>query len=99
MSLDDPDSRALNLSSSAMSLHLLPPAALENQENEDSDCETSESENDDQNWDDWVSDSLIRAPCPSLFDEKSLPSVEEALNYDKETHGFDLNGLCTKLCQ
>lgn len=82
-----------------MSLRLPPPANFPNEEDEESDCVTSESDDEDQNWDDWASDSLIQVPCLSLFDTKTLPSVEEALVYDKKSHGFDLNEVCTRLCQ
>ncbi len=58
---------------------------------------SSDEDDDDQTWDDWVSDSA-RQPCRSLFEEKSFPSVEEALKYDNATHSFDLNGTCAKLC-
>ncbi|KAG7444182.1 S-adenosyl-L-methionine-dependent methyltransferase [Guyanagaster necrorhizus] len=57
---------------------------------------SSDEDDDDQTWDDWVSDSA-RQPCRSLFEEKSFPSVEEALKYDNVTYGFDLNGTCAKL--
>ncbi len=58
--------------------------------NEERDQSDSSSEDEDETWDDWVSDSMARQPCRSLFDEKVLPSVAEALAYDKTTHGFDL---------
>ncbi|KAG6809209.1 hypothetical protein H0H93_016016, partial [Arthromyces matolae] len=81
-----------------MSLRLPPPAELpDSGDDRRSDSESSESEDDDdQNWDDWASDSLIRAPCLSLFDEKTFPSAEEALSYDRVSHGFDLNATCQK---
>ncbi|KAG6866179.1 hypothetical protein C0991_007729 [Blastosporella zonata] len=77
-----------------MSVRLPPPADFS--DNDDNDSSSSESD-DDQNWDDWASDSLIKVPCLSLFEEKTLPSVEEALSYDHSTHGFDLNATCVKL--
>ncbi|EIM86222.1 S-adenosyl-L-methionine-dependent methyltransferase [Stereum hirsutum FP-91666 SS1] len=40
---------------------------------------------------------MSKQPCQSLFEDKTLPSVSEALEYDKNTHGFDLNALCSKL--
>jgi len=82
-----------------MSLRLPPPANFESQEGDDSDRATSGSDYDDQNWDDWVSDSLIQRSCKSLFGEKVLSSVEDVLKYDKETHGFDLNETCSRLGQ
>ncbi|RDB14874.1 Protein arginine N-methyltransferase 3 [Hypsizygus marmoreus] len=78
-----------------MSLHLPPPPNFA--KDEETDSGSSEADDDDQNWDDWASDSLIKAPCQSLFDGKILPSVEEALAYDKASHGFDLNDVCSKL--
>ncbi|KAK0222152.1 S-adenosyl-L-methionine-dependent methyltransferase [Armillaria fumosa] len=57
---------------------------------------SSDEDDDDQTWDDWVSDST-RQPCRSLFEERSFPSVEEALKYDNATYGFDLSGTCAKL--
>lgn len=59
--------------------------------------EDDESSDDDQNWDDWVSDSIRKAGCKSLFDDKTLQNAEEAMSYDKETHGFDLSDTCDKL--
>ncbi|CAA7261550.1 unnamed protein product [Cyclocybe aegerita] len=60
----------------------------------ESDPETSDN---DQAWDDWVSDSNGRQECKSLFDDMVLPSVEDALEYDKKTHNFRLDEICTKL--
>lgn len=57
---------------------------------EERDQSDSSSEDEDETWDDWVSDSMAKQPCKSLFDEKILPSVAEALAYDNSTHGFDL---------
>lgn len=62
------------------------------------DNETASSiEEAEETWSDWVSDSMSKQPCQSLFEDKTLPSVSEALEYDKNTHGFDLNALCSKL--
>ncbi|KAJ6455461.1 protein arginine N-methyltransferase [Mycena sanguinolenta] len=58
---------------------------------------SSEEDNEEETWDDWVSDSMEQRPCRSLFEDKLLPSVEEALAYDKGTHGFDLDGFCVQL--
>jgi hypothetical protein len=68
-----------------------------NNETEEVGSTSSEGEDDDQNWDDWASDSGLPA-CESLFEPKKLPSVTEALAYDKSTHGFDLSALCAHLC-
>ncbi|EPQ54848.1 protein arginine N-methyltransferase [Gloeophyllum trabeum ATCC 11539] len=83
-----------------MSVHL-PPSALENlPNNEDRESASSGSEvedEEDNNFDDWVSESVEEQPCVSLFDEKTLSSVSEALKYDKEVHGFDLDLVCSNL--
>ena len=70
-----------------------------------SDCEeppysgdsSSTGEDDDENWNDWVSDSHAHIPCYSLFDGTSLPTAEAALKYDKEKYGCDLDSLTKKL--
>ncbi|EMD39598.1 hypothetical protein CERSUDRAFT_111907 [Gelatoporia subvermispora B] len=58
---------------------------------------SSEDDDDDQNWDDWVSDSADKRPCKSLFEDKTLPSVSDALNHDKTAHGFDLEAAFSRL--
>ncbi|KAJ7868782.1 protein arginine N-methyltransferase [Mycena olivaceomarginata] len=58
---------------------------------------SSEEDDEEETWDDWVSDSMQQRSCRSLFEDKVLPSVEEALAYDKETHGFDLDAHCARL--
>jgi type I protein arginine methyltransferase len=55
------------------------------------------SDNEDQTWDDWVSDSEPQQECPSLFDDKILPSAEEALRYDSDTYGFNVDSICSEL--
>lgn len=67
---------------------------IENDGDVDSVSSSSTGDDDDQNWDDWVSDSLEKQECPSLFDDSRLSSVKEALIYDKEKHGFDLDQVC-----
>jgi protein arginine N-methyltransferase 3 len=57
----------------------------------------SSSDEDDQTWDEWASDS-VAAKTSSLFEDKQFPSVAEALEYDKATYGFDLNETCSRLC-
>ncbi|KAF9464204.1 protein arginine N-methyltransferase [Collybia nuda] len=84
-----------------MSLHLPPPPSPPNISNGDgnlsSDCASSDSDDEDQNWDDWVSDSLVQQPCRSLFEDKTFPSVGEALAHDADVHGFDLNKFSSEL--
>jgi len=80
-----------------MSVHLPPPSQFED---DVSTSASSESEDDnDQNWDDWASDSNAQQETKSLFDEKRLPSVESALAYDKETYNFSLDEFCKKKCK
>lgn len=54
------------------------------------------SDDEDNNWDDLVDDSQQPATL-SLFEDKSFPSVEEAIANDREKHGFDLIALCSNL--
>lgn len=79
-----------------MSLHL-PASSTSLDPDTHSDSESSSSEEDDQTWDDWLSDSV---PCQSLFNpDKKLSSAEEALAYDNATYGFDLNQICSRICE
>jgi len=48
-------------------------------------------------WEDWVSDSASTRPCKSLFDETTLTSVAEILEWDKLNHGFDLDETSKRL--
>jgi protein arginine N-methyltransferase 3 len=66
-------------------------------EDECSSCSSSTGDDDDQNWDDWGSDSLEKQECPSLFDDTVLPSAVEVLAYDKKKFGFDLDHICNIL--
>ncbi|KAF8230032.1 arginine N-methyltransferase 3 [Tricholoma matsutake] len=80
------------------SIHLLHPLDVYNKaQDTESDPSSSDQDDDDQNWDDWVSDSFAKQSCKSLFDEKTFPSVEDALLYDKSNHAFDLNDICCRL--
>jgi type I protein arginine methyltransferase len=56
-----------------------------------------DSVNNDETWNDWVSDAIVQAPCRSLFDETTFPSVEEILHYDETKHGFNVERICSKL--
>lgn len=60
---------------------------------------SSEDENDDGDltWDDWQSDSLAKRPCRSLFEDKILDTVQEAIQYDEATHGFSLSETTSRL--
>ncbi|KAF8657322.1 hypothetical protein AX16_002244 [Volvariella volvacea WC 439] len=81
-----------------MSVHLPPSASAPNPDPEnDSLLGSSSDDDDDQNWDDWVSDSATKQPCQSLFDNTKLESAEDALKYDREKYGFDLNQAIARL--
>ena len=54
------------------------------------------SEDQDNNWDDWVEETQGFATL-SLFENRQFPTAEAALSYDKETHDFDLVSVSTKL--
>ena len=57
-----------------------------------------DDDDDDEAWDDWVSDSFAQQPCKSLFDERTFPSVKDALLYDQSNHAFYLSDTCSRLC-
>ncbi|KAF8627470.1 hypothetical protein AX17_006282 [Amanita inopinata Kibby_2008] len=59
--------------------------------------DSSDNDDEDETWDDWLSDSLTKQPCKSLFEDTILSSVEEALHNDKLKHGFDLDETCARL--
>jgi protein arginine N-methyltransferase 3 len=67
---------------------------------EESTHDSSEEDlgDDDDNWDDWVSDSLTQLPCKSLFDDSTFPSAEEVIQYDQTEHSFNLDQICNNLC-
>jgi type I protein arginine methyltransferase len=82
-----------------MSLYLSHCSDVHNREEDtESDSGSSVQDDDDENWDDWASDSFAKQPCKSLFDEKTFPSIEDAFLHDRSNHGFDLNDICRKLC-
>jgi type I protein arginine methyltransferase len=74
-----------------MSIHL-PATSLDLVEDGSEPESDSEASNAEDTWSDWVSDSGRR--CKSLFEDKLLASVTEALDYDKKTYGFDLDSFC-----
>ncbi|KAH6912597.1 arginine N-methyltransferase 3 [Coprinopsis sp. MPI-PUGE-AT-0042] len=82
-----------------MSIHLPAPKNIPDPEEhlESGSSNSESSDNEDQTWDDWVSDSEAQRECPSLFEDKTLPSAEDALKYDSETHGFNIDSMCSKL--
>lgn len=73
--------------------HIQPSQA----EPHDSEGESSSEDEEDQTWDDWVSDSMSNRPCKSLFEDRTFDTVQEALAHDEATHGFSLKDVTTKL--
>ncbi|KAL1937804.1 hypothetical protein VTO73DRAFT_12823 [Trametes versicolor] len=73
--------------------HAQPPPA----EEPHSEGESSSEDEDEETWDDWVSDSMDRRPCKSLFEDKTFDSVQEALTYDESTHKFNLKDITSRL--
>ena len=74
-----------------MSIHLPRQDTLPPKSPSEDDSSSSESDDDDQTYDDWVSDSESKRPTRSLFDKDLvLPSSAEALEHDKQKHGFEL---------
>lgn len=83
-----------------MSIHLPPPNNISVPYSDPIESSTSsEGEDDEETWDDWVSDSNTRQGCKSLFDETILSCVEDAVRYDRENYKVDINELCKRLCK
>ena len=86
-----------------MSIRLHPQDVIQRPEDDldSGSCLSSSDEDEDQNdpktWDDWVSDSQELRECCSLFEDKKLPSVAKAVEYDEQTHGFNLDRVSSKL--
>lgn len=86
-----------------MSIHLPPQDVIQGSEDDidSGSCVSSSDEDEDQDdpktWDDWVSDSQENKECYSLFEDKKLSSVQSALEYDEQTHGFNLDRISSKL--
>lgn len=80
-----------------MSIRLHPQDVIQDPEGDDDSgsCFSSSDEDEDQNdpktWDDWVSDSQENRECYSLFEDKKLASVTKAIEYDEQTHKFNLD--------
>ena len=60
---------------------------------------SSDEEEEEETWDDWVSDSLEKRPCKSLFEDKTFDTVQEAILNDETRHGFSLKTMTTRLGQ
>lgn len=86
-----------------MSIRLPPQDAIQGSEGDIdsgsylSSSDEDEDQNDPKTWDDWVSDSQENRECYSLFEDKKLSSVAKALEYDEQTHGFNLDRVSNKL--
>lgn len=81
-----------------MSIHLPAPHNISGPNSDPEKSSSSDGEEDeDETWDDWVSDSNTRQGCKSLFDEKILSCVEDAVAYDRENYKVDINELCKRL--
>ncbi|KIY52456.1 S-adenosyl-L-methionine-dependent methyltransferase [Fistulina hepatica ATCC 64428] len=64
----------------------------------DSESEDSKDLEEEETWDDWISDPVsMEQKCKSLFDDSVLPSAAQAVEHDKNVHGFDLNDVCHRL--
>jgi protein arginine N-methyltransferase 3 len=57
---------------------------------------SSDDSDNDQNYSDWVSASGD-PQVKSLFEECKLANITEALKYDREMHGFDLDAFSKQL--
>lgn len=86
-----------------MSIRLPPQDVIQGPEDDidSGSCLSSSEEDEDQNdpktWDDWVSDSQENRECCSLFEDKKLASVANVIEYDEQTHGFNLDRVSRKL--
>jgi hypothetical protein len=90
-------------SSAVMSIRLHPQDVIQGpgDDVDSGSCLSSSNEDEDQNdpktWDDWVSDSQENRECYSFFEDKKLASVAKAIEYDEQTHGFNLDRVSSKL--
>ena len=90
----------LTWSSANMSIRF---AALPRTQDDADDGATSSSSDsedyteEDNNFDDWISDQGRLQACRSLFEDKTFISAAEALEYDKSIHGFALGAVSKQL--
>lgn len=88
-----------------MSIRLHPQDVIQGPEDEidSGTCLSSSDEDEDQNdpktWDDWVSDPQENRESFSLFEDKRLASAAKAIEYDEQTHGFNLDRVSSKLSE
>ncbi|KIJ59063.1 hypothetical protein HYDPIDRAFT_101466 [Hydnomerulius pinastri MD-312] len=83
-----------------MSIRFAAPPPTQNDVDDHSVSSGSDSEDyaeEDNNFEDWVSDQAEIRPCQSLFEDRSFPTAAGALAFDKASHGFDLDAASTKL--
>ena len=82
-----------------MSVHL-PPSVVPDDHHPSASASASEDEDEDDNdesWDDFTQESIAQQPCLSMFEDKTFPSITEALENDNSKFGFDINNLCSRL--
>ncbi|KAH9932760.1 protein arginine N-methyltransferase [Epithele typhae] len=58
---------------------------------------SSDGEEEEETWDDWMSDSLDKRPCKSLFEDHTFDTVQEATLNDETRHGFSLKATSQAL--
>ncbi|KAA1472227.1 S-adenosyl-L-methionine-dependent methyltransferase [Dentipellis sp. KUC8613] len=78
-----------------MSLRLRAAPVDLSDDGDTSGSESTDNAGEEETWSDWVSDSAQK--CQSLFEPKTFPSVADALAFDRDTHGFDLEAVCKRL--
>lgn len=81
-----------------MSVHI-PASAIGTSYEDDDDHSDGSGQSEEDNkelesFDDWLE---AERQCKSLFDDKLLGSTSICVQYDKESHGFDLIEVSTKL--
>ncbi|KAF8837755.1 S-adenosyl-L-methionine-dependent methyltransferase [Paxillus ammoniavirescens] len=83
-----------------MSIRFAVPPPTQDDVDDHSTSSGSDSEDyteEDNNFEDWVSDQAQIQPCRSLFEDKRFPTSAGALEFDRSTHGFDLDATCKRL--
>lgn len=63
----------------------------------DSTASSSTGSDHDDDWNDWVDDNSQALATRSLFADSVFESPDLALQFDKDTHGFDLVAFCAQL--
>lgn len=84
-----------------MTIRFAPATIHTTGEDVDDQSVASESDSDyaeeDNNFEDWVSDQAQNQSCRSLFEDKAFPSAAAARAHDKDVHNFDLRTISAKL--